>query len=51
MRPFMSDEAKKKLDEMGRGGETRGDGMRKEKKLEKKTFGHLNLKNTVQISL
>lgn len=36
MRPFMSDEAKKKLDEMGRGGETRGDGMRKEKKLEKR---------------
>lgn len=36
MRPFMSDEAEKRCDEMGRGGETRGDGMRKEKKLEKR---------------
>lgn len=36
MRPFMSDEAEKRCDEMGRGGETRGDGMRKEKKRNQK---------------
>lgn len=47
MRPFMSDEAKKKLEEV-RQEEM---GWEKKRKEIRKTFGHLNMKNTVQISL